>query len=304
MSKRPSVDLENPDALSVVLSRLQLKAEIFSDGEYFGDWATDTSGNRKIPFHLIGRGKAWLHMKGHEPQVLTAGDLVILPHDDQHVIASSAKEPNQSLLEREPDQSGDVATQVICGYFEFQNKAAWPLLDSLPNLILLDLSERSTGSQLRILIELLISELHSANPGFHSVINQIAYLMFVQVIRSQISSGKLMSGLLAALFDEKISKALAKIHGEPQKHWTLESLASQAAMGRSAFSQRFTELVGMSVMQYLTAWRMREARLMLATTPISTAEIAELCGYESEPAFRKSYKKVIGETPGMTRRKS
>lgn len=303
MSERPEDRFNNPDALSMVLSRLQLKAEIYSDGEYFGAWATDTSGSRRIPFHLIGRGKAWLHMPDREHQMLSSGNLVILPHDNHHVIANSETIPPVELIDAELTEPAGPSTHMICGFFEFQNKAAWPLLNSLPEVIVLDLSERSSGSQLRTLIELLIGELKQAQPGYYSVVNQLAYLMFVQVFRSQIATGKLQAGLLAALFDEKISKALAKIHCQPEKNWNLESLAREAAMGRSSFSQRFNQLVGTPVMQYLTAWRMREARLLLQTTSLSAMDIAERCGYESEPAFRKAYKKVIGETPGTSRKK-
>lgn len=303
MSERPEDRFNNPDALSVVLSRLQLKAEIYSNGEYFGAWATDTSGSRRIPFHLIGRGKAWLHMPGRENQMLSSGDLLVLPHDNHHVIANSDTMPLDELIDAEMTETSGPLTHMICGFFEFQNKAAWPLLNSLPEVIVIDLSDQSAGIQLRTLIELLIGELKLAQPGYYSVVNQLAYLMFVQVFRSQIATGKLQTGLLAALFDEKISKALAKIHCQPEKNWSLESLAKEAAMGRSSFSQRFNELVGTPVMQYLTAWRMREAKQLLQTTRLTAGDIAERCGYESEPAFRKAYKKVIGETPGASRKK-
>lgn len=302
MSNRPEDRFNNPDALSVVLSRLQLTAEIYSDGEYFGEWATDTSGSRKIPFHLIGRGKAWLHVPGKDKQLLSSGDLVVLPHDDHHVITNSENLPPDELIDGEISSADGPFTHMICGFFEFKNKAAWPLLNSLPKVIVLDLSDQSAGYRLRNLIDLLIGEIKTAQPGYYSVVNQLAYLMFVQVIRSQIISGKLETGLLAALFDDKISKALAKIHSNPEQHWNLELLAQQAVMGRSAFSQKFNQLVGIPVMQYLTAWRMREAKQMLQSTTLSMADISEQCGYESEPAFRKTYKKIVGETPGATRR--
>jgi AraC family transcriptional activator of mtrCDE len=318
MSNRPNDILDSPDPLSVVLSRLQLSAEIFSNGEYFGQWSTCTTGSRRIPFHLIGRGKAWLHIPGREKQMLSAGDLVVLPHDNLHHISSSSVDPqaknNQATTDTQDisgtqnnvelntiNENNHSSTQMICGFFDFQNKAAWPLLNSLPEVIVLDLSEQSFGGPIRILIELLINELKTAQPGFYNVINQLAYLLFVQVIRSQIDSGKLSTGLLAALFDEKISKALSKIHAQPGKNWSVESLAQQALMGRSAFSQRFNALVGMPAMQYLTAWRMQEAKQLLTVTTKSVLDIALQCGYESEAAFRKSYKKVIGEPPGMTR---
>ena len=93
MSDSPSIYLGDPDALSSVLSRLQLNAEVYSDGDFCGTWAVDTSGSRRIPFHLIGRGEAWLHVNGQPPQMLSCGDLVIFPRDTQHVMAGSREIP-------------------------------------------------------------------------------------------------------------------------------------------------------------------------------------------------------------------
>ncbi len=305
MSNRPNASyITNPDALSFVLSRLQLEAEIYLNEEYCGAWAVDTSGSRRIPFHLIGKGNAWLHFKGRDKQLLSTGDLVVFPRDAQHIVASSSELPNRALINAKTSKQDGPSTNMVCGFFEFQNKAAWPLLDSLPAVIVLDLSEQSRNPQFRTLIDLIINEINQALPGYYSVINQLAYLLFVQIIRQQIKTGKLETGLLVALFDDKISKALAVIHKQPEKHWSLETLAQIAAMGRSSFAQRFNELVGLPAMQYLTAWRMREAKQLLETTKQPMIDIAEQCGYESEAAFRKAYKKTTHETPGESRRKT
>ena len=229
MSKSPNIYLDDPDALSSVLSRLQLNAEVYSDGDFCGAWAVDTSGSRRIPFHLIGRGQAWLHMSGQPTQMLSAGDLVIFPADSQHVIANSSEIPVEELINAEvPIDQGPI-TNLVCGFFEFKNKSAWPLLDSLAPVIVIDLSDMSMSSAIRGLIDLMVAELHRRAPGFHTVINHLAYLLFVQVLRQQIQQGKVDSGLLAALFDSKISKALCAIHNHPGRRWTLESLASEAA---------------------------------------------------------------------------
>lgn len=304
MSNSPNIYLNNPDALSSVLSRLELQAEVYVNGDFCGAWAVDTSGSRRIPFHLIGKGKAWLHMEGKPEQMLATGDLVIFPRDNQHILASSEVEPAREMVNAELSGDDGPITHVICGFFEFQNKAAWPLLDSLPEVVVLDLSEQSANPAVRQLIELMITELGKNEPGYYAVINQLAYLLFIQILRQQIRVGALKTGLLAALFDSKISKALAAIHNQPSNNWTLELLAQEAAMGRSSFAQRFNELVGSPTMQYLAAWRMQEAKHLLVTTSQSMVEISEHCGYESEAAFRKAYRKIVGEPPGATRKKN
>jgi len=294
--------LNSPDALSSVLSRLQLNAEVYSDGDFCGTWGVDTSGSRRIPFHLIGRGEAWLHVEGQTAQMLSSGDLVIFPRDSQHVIANSSEIPASELINAVIAVDQGPITNMVCGFFEFKNKSAWPLLDSLAPVIVIDLSDMSMSSTIRGLIDLMVAELNRRAPGFYAVINQLAYLLFVQVLRQQIEQGKVDSGLLAALFDSKISKALSAIHNHPAQRWTLESLAAEAAMGRSSFARHFNELTGIPPMQYLTSWRMQEAKTLLTTTALSLSHIAEQCGYESEAAFRKAFKKMIGTPPGEVRR--
>ena len=132
--------------------------------------------------------------------------------------------------------------------------------------------------------------------------NLLARLLFIEVVRRQIDSGRVQTGLLPALFDPRISRALRAMHNDPGRRWNLVSLAREAAMGRSAFARRFQELTGSTPMQYLAAWRMQEARGLLQAGEMSVAEIAERVGYESEPAFRKAFRKITGSTPGAIRR--
>lgn len=310
MSKNPENSQEtdqdpylgSPDALSTLLSKLQLSAEVYVNGDFCGLWAVDTSGSRRIPFHLVGRGKAWLHVKGQPEQLLSAGDLVLFPQDGAHVVSSSSETPEPEHINAPMEADDGPITNLVCGFFEFSNKAAWPILDSMPSVVVLDISDQSASPWLRNLIESLIAELAEIKPGYHAVINQLSYLIFVQVIRQLTQSGQLETGLLSALFDAKLSRALAAIHNHPSRHWTLEKLAAEAAMGRSSFAQHFSESVGIPPMQYLTNWRMRDAEQLLKSTKLSTAEIAERSGYESEVAFRKAYKKIIGIAPGQSRR--
>ena len=304
MPNRPNVYLDNPDVLSSLLSGLQLNAEIYANAELCGAWALDTSGKRRIPFHLIGSGEAWLHFDGQPAQRLMPGSLITFPHDDAYLISNSSEQPAPEIINVVPTTLKGPATHLICGFFEFGNKGACPILNSLSRAIVLDPSSLSTCPQVRILIDLIINELKQQAPGFYNVINHLAYSLFVQFMRQQIHTGMVNSGLLAALFDEKIGKALTKIHHHPDNHWTLEALARTASMGRSSFAKRFHDLVGVPAIQYLTTWRMQQAKNLLETTNLSMAHIAEKCGYNSEAAFRKAFKNVMGQTPGKIRRQS
>lgn len=302
MSDRPNNHLDKPDALSSVLSRLELSAEVYANGDYCGAWGIDTSGSHKIPFHLIGRGRAWLHLPDDQSIALSTGDLVLFPRDIQHVVSNSNTLPPDELINMGSSSDSGESTNVVCGFFEFANKAAWPLLDSLPELILLDLAQQANSSAIRALIDLMIRELQNEQQGYYAVINQLSYLLFIEIIRQQIQQGHLKTGLLAAMFDHKLSQVLAVIHNQPEEQWTLERLAQIAAMGRSSFATRFHELVGMPAMQYVGHWRMQLAKQLLSNTTQSMFEIAEKCGYQSEVAFRKAFKKITGVTPGKIRR--
>ncbi|WP_053980064.1 AraC family transcriptional regulator [Marinagarivorans algicola] len=296
------MNFDQPDGLSALLQRLQLHAEVYVNGEFCGPWAVDTSGAKHMPFHLISRGEAWLHMGSEPPRHLTSGDLVFFPHDDRHIIASDSLCPAEEAINVDSQLNMGPITQMVCGFFEFKNKQAWPLVEALGSVVILDLSAMSDAPQVRTVLDLMIGELSREQPGHYAVVNHLAYLLFVEVIRQQIKVGAIQSGLLTALFDTRISRALAAIHGQPGRHWSLELLAAETAMGRSSFAKRFNDMVGMPAMQYLVHWRMQEATHELVKTQRTITDIAEQCGYESEAAFRKAFKKVTGRTPSDVRK--
>ncbi len=294
--------LDTPDSLSLILEKLELHAEVYVSGTFCGVWAVDTSGSRRMPFHLIGQGQAWLHFEDAEPQRLSTGDLILFPHDSPHIVTNSDQAPPEETINVEMVDDGSPVTNMVCGFFEFKDKAALPLLDTLPAAIVLSLQELSTEPAITQIIQLMVAELQQEQQGYYVIINQLAYLLFIHILRQQITSGSVDSGLIAGLFDKQIGPALNSIHRHPEKKWTLESLAKECAMGRSSFSQKFNQLVGMPAMQYLSYWRMQEATRMLKKDEKSIMQIAELCGYDSEASFSKAYKKITGTSPGSVKR--
>lgn len=300
MTEIPNIYLDDPDPLSVLLTKLSLRAEIYVNGDFCGTWAVDTGGSKRIPFHLVGSGTAWLHLDGREPKRLSSHDLVIFPKDSHHVISSTQAKPEKEAVNAPMSNDGDV-TNIVCGFFEFKNPALFPILDALPEAVVLHSNAGDTGQHIELLISLILKELVSAKPGFYSVIDQMAFLIFVEVMRQQVQNKTLNTGVLSALFDPKLGRALNAIHQRPETRWTLESLAEEAHMSRSSFADAFSKSTGLSPMKYLTQWRMSEARRLLKTTQLSIAQISEQSGYESEEAFRKAFKKTLGEPPGAVR---
>ncbi len=172
----------------------------------------------------------------------------------------------------------------------------------LPDIVVLDLQQAGRVMGTPMLIQLIVSELQNGGPGADAAINQLAYVLFIHLLRAEMQRG-LDRGLLCALSDPKIGPALNLIHAEPAAEWTLATLAKKTGMSRSAFAQRFKQLVGMTPIRSLTEWRMQEAVDLLQTTEHSIATVAERCGYTSEVAFRKAFRAVIGVPPGQFRRK-
>ena len=303
MADANNIYLNDPDPLSVLLTQLNLTAEVYVNGDFCGTWAVDTAGSKRIPFHLIGQGQAWLHFENKPSQSLQEQDLVIFPHDSHHIISNSKHAPQSALVNAPMSNEGEV-TSMTCGFFEFRNPALFPLLDALPKVIVLKHNELDTDNRLGFFISLMQHELNQARPGFYSAIDQIAFLMFVEILRSQIEGDYLEQGLLIALFDPKLGKALNAIHQQPEKPWTLELLAQEALMSRSGFADSFNKVLGQTPMKYLSLWRMSQARKWLKTTHMSVAQIADKTGYATEAAFRKAYKNIMGEPPGEARLKT
>lgn len=300
MSESPNIYLNEPDPLSVLLTRLDLKAEVYVNGDFCGTWAVDTSGSKRIPFHLIGSGTAWLHFDGKASQELTSHDLVVFPNDANHIISNSKIKPESEQVNAPMTNDGDT-TNMVCGFFEFRNPALFPVLESLPEVVVLKSNTEQSGKRIAFLIGQMLNELHQERPGFYTAIDQMAFMIFIEVLRQQMDSGALDKGLLGALFDPRLGKALNAIHQSPESPWTLEGLAEVAFMSRSTFADVFSKTVGLSPMKYLTKWRMNQARHLLQTTQLSVSQVADRSGYDSEAAFRKAYRNTLGEPPGVAR---
>ncbi len=289
------------DALSIILKRLRLSAGLFTEAAYCGAWAVDTSGERMATFHLIQSGDSWLNLEGEPPRRLHPGDFVFFPRDSKHLITSSEKLPDSVVVNQPPPLDPDLpVTQMLCGYFEFNTRMVWPILDGLPEVLVIDMHDSAVGES-RALLDLLIGEAKSGYPGRGAVIDLLAEVLFVHALRSYISSGK-GQGLLQLFAQPQLSKALTALHADPGKSWTVESLANEANMSRASFSQKFRDAINDTPMNYVGKWRMQVAIDLLTTTEQSVSQISEDLGYSSEAAFRHAFKNIVGQTPGHIRR--
>jgi AraC-like DNA-binding protein len=300
----PDIVSETPeqDPLSDVLRSLHLRARIFKQGSYCGAWALEPTGVTQTVFHLIGRGQAWVHTAGaREPMTVGGGDLVMFPHGSWHQLSGT---PHRLRGTQLPTAGDGPFTTVLCGMVEFVVIGRASVMKSLPAVIVVRGEDQATSAHLHALARLMLAEYEGMGPGRQGVLDRLAEVMFVLVLRHHMQRASDLSGILAALRDEQIARVVAAVHRQPGRDWRVEILAREASMSRTAFAEKFTRLMGQTPMQYVANWRMHLANEMLQSQHSSVGQVAEQLGYRGETAFRRAFKRVRGVGPGQARRKS
>jgi len=266
-----------------------------------------------ICYHAITQGTCWAAVGKQPPLMLSAGDVVVIPHGHAHVLSSAPglrgaqdvsryRAPSELELPISITMGGGTAESAgfVCGFLGCDARPYNPLLGSLPQVF--KVSDQVDGP-LGSYVQIALTESKRPRIGSESVLGRLSELMFVDVIRRYLETLPAdRLDWLAGLRDPYIGRALAEIHREPARHWTLESLARQVAMSRSAFAEHFSRFVGTPPMQYLTNWRMQIAANHLLSTTDSINAVANRVGYDSEAAFSRAFKKAVGAPPSEWRR--
>lgn len=316
------------DVLSDVLKAVRLTGAVYFDFELSTPWVAaapatcDLAGKiipgaeRLVMYHLIARGSCWCEAEGRAPMRLGEGDLIVFPQGAAHVLSSTPgmrTEPDMSQYARtntplplvfEMGGGGPERARVVCGFLGLDERPFNPLLAALPTAIHLPgtATGATTSSWLSMLVTIAAAESGRARAGGENVLARLSELMFVEAVRRYLDTLPAAErGWLAGLRDPMVGQALAALHGRTAEDWTVERLARLVGASRSLFAERFTDLVGQPPMQYLALWRMQLAsRLLTDGQPVATA--AEAVGYESEAAFSRAFKKLVGQSPGAWRR--
>ena len=315
------------DVLSDVLRSVRLTGAVYFDFELSSPWVAESPPARQIPasvmpgaqrviqYHLVARGACFGCLVGEKPFRLSAGDLILFPQGDPHVLSSEPglrAAPDLSLFVRRPtplplvyERGGGGAdrARIVCCFLGCDERPFNPLLAALPRAIHLSgAGDEATSGWLATLLRIAMGESNTARAGRDNILERLSELMFVEAIRRYIETlPAAETGWLAGLRDPVVGQALAALHAEPALAWTVERLARAVGVSRSVLADRFTEMVGQPPMQYLALWRMQRAsRLLLEGA--SVAEAAAVVGYESDAAFSRAFKKLVGEAPGTWRR--
>jgi AraC-like DNA-binding protein len=271
-----------------------------------------------VSYHVISEGVCWCESPGLAPLRLEKGDVLVVPHGHAYQLGSACglrtgwsqddaltwfREMASGHLPLVVTEGGDGSErlQLVCGFLGCDALPFNPVLATLPPLLRVQLHGDSSP-RLKALLEFAVTESNRGRPGSRSVLLRLAELVFVEVLRSHLTTASDESASwLSGLRDPVVGRALARLHAEPARPWTLPELAREVGASRSVLAERFAAMVGHPPMLYLTQWRMQLAASRLAAGAGPVSAIAGDVGYESEAAFCRAFKKVTGVTPGSWR---
>jgi len=293
------------DPFSDFLSLMGARSVISGGLVAGGRWAINFPRADTIKFWGVARGSCWMQFEGDKaPLRIESGDVFLLCEPRSHVLGSDLEGERVDLADVLEGRVGNMVHHgdgdeffMIGGKVELSIASSQLLLDALPPLI----HVRGTSSQaqaLRWLLDQLVRERQGAFPGAHVASNQLAHLMFIQILRAHFETAGLQpAGWLRALSDRRIAPALQLMHDDPGRAWQLRELAQAAAMSRATFSAYFKTVAGMSPLLYLTKWRMHLAQRALLESRTHVNVLARSLGYASESAFSNAFRRVVGRSP-------
>jgi len=263
-------------------------------------------------FCMIRRGHCWLKVDGaSESTPLTSGDCFLLAPQISFTLSDEIQTATVNLcsLRAKAIQNvvhhggGGAPTALIWGLLQFNQGSVRPITALLPRLILVR-AEQTQAIGLEATLQMLASEMALQAPGADVAASRLGEVLFIQMLRAYVSLGldQRKSQWLSAIFDPQIGGAMKAIHSDIRTAWTVESLAESAGMSRSSFAARFKQLLGETPMQYLSGWRMQKSLELILRSDAKLSDIGLQVGYETEAAFNRAFKKVIGVTPGQYRK--
>jgi AraC-like DNA-binding protein len=319
------------DVLSDVLRAVRLTGAVFFVTEASAPWVMElpdgaTLAPALLPgvqhvlsYHIVTHGSVWVNVPDETPIPLHAGDVVVFPHGDPYVMSlarglrggPAATEMLAFLREMAAGRlpftvreggRGPEFVHLVCGFLGCDARPFNPLLGALPPLLHVQRALGDGGDALGRLFDLTMTEANASRAGRESVLLRLSELLFIEVVRQHLSTmSDRETGWLAGLRDPMVGRALALLHEQPARAWSLAGLAAAVETSRSTLAERFTQFVGQPPMRYLTSWRMQVAARLLVESSAKVAAVALQVGYDSEAAFSRAFRKVVHMTPAAWR---
>jgi AraC-like DNA-binding protein len=316
------------DALSDVLRVAHLTGGVFLHADFFAPWCIAARvapehcapalgpASHLIIYHYVVEGDLQIRVEGEDDEslVIGAGEVVMLPRNDLHLMGSYLSLPPVAGgdLIRPPRDGGLFSihhggngrrTRMVCGFLGCASTDRNPVISTLPPLLKLNIEQGGAAEWIRSTFQYAAQEISAGRPGSETVLAKLSELLFVETVRryaETLPDGQ--SGWFAGLRDPYVARALALLHRDITRHWTVDDLGREVGLSRSALADRFIRLIGVPPMHYLASWRMQVATEKLRNTSSSLAQVAETVGYDSEAAFSRAFKKAFGVAPATWRR--
>lgn len=289
-----------------VLASMNIEHSQYQRVDARAPWGISFHPKSAAHLMLIASGSCWLTTDSADgPQRLEAGDCFLmqaghdftLQHDPGDDVVSCKTIMTDFVVEHGGD--GEL-TEILFGRFPFDTDAAEPLLARLPPLVRLELDGPSNGA-LRATFDLLAQETATRGIGSGLIASRLADVLFIQALRASVGDGTV--SWIAALRDPQLAPALQALHADLARPWTVDALAREAHMSRSAFAAAFKASTGETPLGYLTSWRMHQAKTLLRDTSLGLREIASRVGYDSGTALSRAFSRREGSSPGAWRRR-
>jgi AraC-like DNA-binding protein len=312
------------DPLLEVLRSVRLKGGVFLDARFTAPWCVHTNIVAEdcgafpvkppllIAYHFVIAGKVLVSVAGEPTLDVRAGEIVLLPRNDVHTLASgtglvpvSARQLIQPSadggLARISHGGGGEPAQIVCGFLGSEDSYN-PLIATLPRILKLDVREGVSREWVEASVRFAAGELTAGRFASSSLMARLSELLFVEAMRQYSATfSDQEAGWLKGVVDPQVGRALAAIHHNITSPWSADSLAKEVSMSRSAFVDRFTTLVGMPPIRYLTVWRLQAAKRILRETSKTIAQLAQEVGYGSDEAFSRAFKREFGLSPSRWR---
>lgn len=313
------------DVLSEILSAVRLEGALFFNAEFSAPWCLSSSGSAGvrplllskdahiIVFHFLTEGRAYAELPNGERVELTKGDIVVFPRGDSHFLGNGLpRNPVDSFatfaenlkdgLKAVRYGGGGEITRFVCGYMACNPQLCGMFLKGLPQILRVPVAEGASGQWIENSIRFSVDGDAGSDAGRSLVVGKLSEVLFVETLRRYISTMPAgQTGWFAGLRDPALAKALADLHRDPSKQWTVDSLAKQVGLSRTRLAERFREFLGLSPIAYLTEWRMMLGAEELRSTQKSVAEVALDVGYNSEAAFNRAFKRAFDFPPAQFR---
>lgn len=329
------------DTLSEVLRSIRLRGTVFFQLQGGTPWVVESPPASEIAavvipgaehvmaYHVVTKGSCWVGVVGSQPVRVAEGEIVVFAHGDRHVLSSapdmraarsvdpehfparegppyfvSVRGDTATLAAPGPSAGGE-STTVVCGFLGCDVRPFNPLIASLPRLLHVRAEEELNDGWLAQFVRSCGAGTGSLRPGDAAVLERMSEMMVLDLVRRHFDTlPENQSGWLGGLRDRFVGRALVRLHADPARGWTIDELADEVGLSRSALHERFVQFTGQPPMQYLANWRMQVAAGLLRQTGAEVTSIALEVGYESVAAFSRAFKRATGVTPTRWRRDS